>query len=177
MVAAITRTSTSTGVVAPTRVTVPDSSARSSLGWSAGRSSPISSRNRVPPFAHSKTPGRSESAPVNAPRTWPNSADSISVGATAPQSNTTYGRPARGETSWIARASTSLPVPVSPSRSTAAFDAAAFRAAANSRRIATERPTASPNRSSVDSSISSSVLSRRATSAVSPSSMRAPSAR
>jgi len=50
-----------------------DCRARRSLGWIESGSSPISSRNRVPPSATSNLPARCSVAPVNAPRTWPNS--------------------------------------------------------------------------------------------------------
>jgi hypothetical protein len=40
--------------------------------------SPISSRKIVPPCASSNLPRRSATAPVKAPRTWPNSSISIS---------------------------------------------------------------------------------------------------
>ena len=58
--------------------------------------SPISSRNSVPPFAAAKRPMRSRSAPVNAPRTWPNSSLSSSSSGIAPQFTATNGRSARG---------------------------------------------------------------------------------
>ena len=72
----------------------------------------------APPFARSKTPLRVLTAPVNAPRSWPNSSDSSRFGGTAVQSNTTYGARARGPCVWRDSASTSLPVPVSPSMMT-----------------------------------------------------------
>src|ERR1017187_2538211 len=54
-------------------------------GKSTG-SSPISSRNTVPPSAIASKPSFGLVAPVNAPRTWPNSSLSISVGTSDPQS-------------------------------------------------------------------------------------------
>ena len=48
-------------------------------------SSPTSSRNSVPPSACSNQPLRRVTAPVNAPCSWPNSSESISSGAIAPQ--------------------------------------------------------------------------------------------
>ena len=77
-------------------------------------SSPISSRNSVPPCASSKAPLRFETAPVNAPRTWPNSSLSMRFSGMAPQSTGTNGPAARRERPCTARAATSLPVPVSP---------------------------------------------------------------
>ena len=57
-------------------------------------------------------------APVNAPRSWPNSSLSSSASDSAAQLMATSGRAARGEAAWMARASTSLPTPVSPRIST-----------------------------------------------------------
>ncbi len=99
--------------------------------WRAGASaaarrgiSPISSRKSVPPWASSKTPLRSEIAPVKAPRTCPNSSLSTRFSGMAPQSTATKGPSARGEAACSERARTSLPVPVSPSTSTVASVAA-----------------------------------------------------
>jgi hypothetical protein len=47
--------------------------ARSSLTWISLGISLTSSRKRVPPSASSKRPGRLETAPVKAPRSWPKS--------------------------------------------------------------------------------------------------------
>ena len=58
------------------------------------------------------------SAPVKAPRTWPNSSLSTSPAEIAEQFTFTSGRSRRGLRSWIARAISSLPVPVSPRIST-----------------------------------------------------------
>ncbi|MFO0741185.1 MAG: hypothetical protein U0270_35120 [Labilithrix sp.] len=74
----------------------------------------------MPPSASSKAPARWATAPVNAPRSWPKSSLSMSEYVTAPQSTTRNGFAARGEAPAIARARTSLPVPVSPSRRTVA---------------------------------------------------------
>src|ERR1035437_1030675 len=81
-------------------------------------SSPTSSRNSVPPWAASNTPGLDSTAPVNAPRTWPNSSLSKRVSTTAEQLIVTKARPRRGPDWWNARAASSLPLPVSPVRST-----------------------------------------------------------
>ena len=56
----------------------------------------------------------------------------------------TKGRPARGEAPWMAWASNSLPVPVSPSSSTAASLAAARRARRLTSRLAGPLPTKWP---------------------------------
>ena len=68
-----------------------DSSTRSSLGCSSSGSSPISSRKIVPPSAASNAPARAATAPVNAPRAWPNSSPSSRARRSAPQSTTTNG--------------------------------------------------------------------------------------
>ena len=90
------RTSTFTGLVAPTGVNVPSCSTRRSLTCSAGDMSPISSRKNVPPSATSNRPFWSLTAPVNAPRTWPNSALSSRLSLNAEQFCTTNGFLARG---------------------------------------------------------------------------------
>ena len=56
-----------------------------------GAISPISSRNTVPLSATSIRPFLFESAPVNAPRMWPNSSDSRSASGRAPQLTATNG--------------------------------------------------------------------------------------
>ena len=64
------------------------------------------------------------------PRSWPNSSESMRPGGIAPQFTRRNGPEARRERAWIARATTSLPEPVSPSTSTG-----------------TSRPATSPTRS------------------------------
>ncbi len=51
-----------------------------------------SSRKIVPPSASANRPRRLVTAPVNAPRTWPNSSDSRSVSGMAAQLTFTSGR-------------------------------------------------------------------------------------
>ena len=63
-VAAMSRTSTGPGVVAPTGYISPVSSTRSSITCTSGGASPTSSRNSVPPWAARKKPSRSRVAPV-----------------------------------------------------------------------------------------------------------------
>ena len=72
----------------------------------------------MPPSASSNRPCRVITAPVKLPFSWPNSSLSIRLGGTAPQSNTTSSRPRRGDRLWTACATSSLPVPVSPSITT-----------------------------------------------------------
>ena len=75
----------------PTGWISPLSRNRSSFGWTAGSRSPISSRNSVPRSAARMTPGNASTAPVNAPRRWPNSWLSTSSRGTAEQLNGTNG--------------------------------------------------------------------------------------
>ena len=96
--------------------------------------------------ALSKAPTRSAAAPVNAPLTWPNSSDSMSVRGTPARSHTTSGPRARGEARWMASAHSSLPVPVSPSMSTGSSEPATRSSSANSSRMTSERPQQLPER-------------------------------
>ncbi len=89
--------------------------------------SPISSRNTVPPWACSKRPGLSRTAPVKLPRTWPKSSDSSSDSGTPAQLSVEHGACARWLRTWIRRAATSLPTPLSPVMSTLASERAAMR--------------------------------------------------
>ena len=74
-------------------------------------------RRRPPRRARARSP----TAPVNAPRTWPKSSLSRRFSASAPQSTTTNG-PSRARRRVVRspRATSSLPVPVSPWMSTVA---------------------------------------------------------
>ena len=85
---------------------------------------PISSRNSVPPSASSNLPSLRLVAPVKAPCSCPNSSDSRSVSVTAAQLIVMKGAFARGDRRWIAAATSSLPVPRSPSTSTGRGSAA-----------------------------------------------------
>jgi hypothetical protein len=102
--------------------------------------SPTSSRNRVPPLAASTRPGRVACAPVKAPFSWPKSSLSNSVSGRLAQSTTTSGRAARALASCSARATSSLPVPDSPSSSTLAVDGATRATCASIARKAGARP-------------------------------------
>ena len=81
--------------------------------------SPISSSSSVPPSACSNRPRRRTLAPVKAPRSWPNSSLSSSASGMAAQLTAT-NRPLRAEARCSARATRSLPAPVSPWISTTA---------------------------------------------------------
>lgn len=144
-VADSTRTSTDRARSPPTLRTSPRSITRSSLGCRARSRSPISSMSNVPPLACSNTPRRVAMAPVNAPRSCPNSSLSSRFAGTAVQSNTTKGPSARSPCSWIASASTSLPVPVSPSMITPTEERASLSHSGYSRRMARLSPSTRPN--------------------------------
>ena len=83
------------------------------------------SRNSVPVRAASNRPTRSLTAVGNAPRTWPNSADSRCRSVIPAQLRERNGRSALGPCAWRARATSSLPVPLSPRISTGADPGAA----------------------------------------------------
>ena len=109
------RTSTRRGRSSPRRWISPFCSARSSLACTSSGSSPTSSRNRVPPLAASKRPGRSATAPENAPLAWPNSSLSASDSGRAAQFTCTSGLARRRDSRCTRCANSSLPTPVSPS--------------------------------------------------------------
>ena len=104
--------------VPPTRSSSPSCSTRSSLTCRSSDRSPISSRKMVPPVASSNRPTLRLTAPVNAPFSWPKSSLSTRPAEIAPQLTVTIGRSLRALRLWIARAISSLPVPVSPVMST-----------------------------------------------------------
>src|SRR6185503_2814894 len=112
------RTLTGTVRVPPSRSIVRFCSTRSSLTCIDSGTSSMSSRKMVPRSASSKRPGRSLTAPVKAPRSWPNSSDSISVSENRAQLTATNGWCLRRLDWWIRVAVTSLPVPLSPVIST-----------------------------------------------------------
>jgi hypothetical protein len=74
----------------------------------------------VPPLASRKRPGRAVRASVKAPRTWPKSSLSSRLCGTAAQLIATKGPLCRALIPWMARATSSLPVPLSPVTSTVA---------------------------------------------------------
>jgi len=91
---------------------------RSSDACVSGGNSPTSSRKIVPPSAASNRPILRWTAPVNAPFSWPNSSEAISDAGIAAQLTRMKARLARFDRLWMARATSSLPVPVSPRMST-----------------------------------------------------------
>ena len=114
LVAARMRTSTGRFSEVPTGVTSPSCRTRRSFTWVSRLMSPISSRNSVPWLALSNFPLRSAVAPVKAPRTCPNISLSMSSAGMAAQLTWTKERGRRGDSAWMARAISSLPVPRSP---------------------------------------------------------------
>src|SRR5207247_573943 len=97
LVAATTRMSACTSSVPPSRRKRRSCRTRSSFTCIAAFISPISSRKIVPFSATSISPFLFASAPVKAPRMWPNSSDSRSVSGTPPQFNATNGCSRRSE--------------------------------------------------------------------------------
>ena len=94
-------------------------STRSSFACVAGVMSPISSRNSVPPSACSKRPARWRSAPVKAPRSWPNSSRlEQRLGQRRAVHLHERARRRAASRRGSGPATSSLPVPVSPVSST-----------------------------------------------------------
>ena len=94
----------------------------------------------MPWWAASKRPVRLSMAPVNAPRTWPNSSLSSRLSLRAPQLTRTNGRSRRSLSVWTAWAISSLPVPVSPNSSTDALERATWRVVRNTSAMAGLEP-------------------------------------
>ena len=80
------------------------------------------------------------------PFSWPKSSLSISVGEIAPQLTGTNGPCRRRLSSWMVRATTSLPDPLSPDTSTLALLGAMRPMSSPSFSIGSERPTMPANR-------------------------------
>ena len=110
----MTRASMAISSVPPSRKKRRSCSTRSRSICSLGEMSPISSRKMVPDPASSNLPRLRAKAPVKAPRSCPNSSDSSRVSARAAQDSPTNGSPARPPAWWMARAMSSLPVPLAP---------------------------------------------------------------
>ena len=99
----------------------------------------------MPASPASKEPIFFSRAPVKAPRSCPKSSLSIRFGLMAPQSTTTKGPSFRRERSWSARATSSLPVPVSPTMTTVESTGAMRVMSPKASRIAGLVPTRSPH--------------------------------
>ncbi len=120
-VAASTRTSTCFVSAPPTRSKADSCRTRSTFACADRLISPTSSRKSEPPSASSNLPMRWETAPVKDPFSWPKSSLSMRSSGIAAQFTSTKGSPARFESSWSLRATSSLPVPFSPMIRTRAF--------------------------------------------------------
>ena len=120
----MTRTSTCTCRVPPIGSTVRSCKTRSSLTCISSDISPISSKKMVPPWANSKRPIRSATAPVKEPFLWPKSSLSSKSFGMAAQLIGTKFAPQRSDWSCNKRAKSSLPVPLSPVIMTVALELA-----------------------------------------------------
>ena len=114
LVAAMIRTSTGLDCSPPTGRTSFCSITCNNFTCSARGSSPISSRKMVPPSASKNSPFLALSAPVNEPRVWPKNSLSTRLSGMAPQLTGIKWPSARGLCWCIKRATTPLPVPLSP---------------------------------------------------------------
>ena len=80
---------------------------------------------------------------MNAPFSWPNSSLSSRVSVSAPQLTLMNGPIARLLSRWIARATSSLPVPLSPAMNTVVSLAATFSTVRRTASIRSPAPTSS----------------------------------
>ena len=119
----------------------------------------------MPPCASSNTPVRSADAPVNAPRLCPNSSDSTRSSGSAAQFSVQNILCRRELPRWIARATSSLPLPLSPSISTANGAAAARATLCRSSAITGVRPSSSPGPLRASASVASTAASSGAVAA------------
>ena len=124
----------------PTGVTTRPSIARRILPCIAAGISPISSRKSVPSPASRNAPARSAVAPVKEPLMCPKSSLSSKSAGIAAQLTATKGFALRRPCSCRARATSSLPVPVSPRIKTVASLSAARPIVFCTRRIASLEP-------------------------------------
>jgi hypothetical protein len=100
----------------------------------------------VPSPAETRMPERSDWAPVKAPFTWPKSSLSSTPSFSAAQLTGRKGAPARVLRRWSARATSSLPVPLSPVMRTVVRLGATFSTRPHTAFIAWLSPTHSPPR-------------------------------
>ena len=115
-------------------------SARRSFTCTCSGSSPTSSRKSVPEPDTSKSPALASTAPVKLPFSWPKSSLSMSPSGMAPQLMATKGWSRRSLRPWMVRATTSLPVPLSPVTSTVVRVGASFSTSWRTSRMAGESP-------------------------------------
>ncbi len=95
----------------------------------------------MPPSASSKRPAREYTAPVKEPFSWPKSSLSSSVSGSAAQATFTKGLLRLGLFWCSAWAKSSLPVPLSPRRSTDDVEGATCRTVLNADSISGLSPT------------------------------------
>ena len=107
------------------------------------------------PSASSKRPSRRATAPVKDPFSCPNSSDSRTPCASAAQFTFTNGLDSRALLMWMARATISLPVPVSPRKRTVAVVCATCSTRASTSRRAGESPTMAPKSNAPCASLAS----------------------
>ena len=140
LVAAMSLGCAGRGLPSPSRVTCPRSRTRRSCRWRSRSRFAISSRKSVPPWACSKTPAWSSTAPVYEPRREPKRCDGRSALGTVERSVTTRGplAPERGCSTCSARKL--LPVPVSPWTSTGSGERASTPSFCRSSLIPGARP-------------------------------------
>ena len=112
----------------------------------------------MPRSAAWKRPGLVATAPVNAPRTWPNSSDSSRFSGMAPQLMVTNGPLARCDRLCSSRAISSLPVPVSPVISTEMSVAATFWTLRKTSCMRGDEPRISPKRMLLDAALQRAVV-------------------
>jgi len=105
--------------------------------------SAISSRKTVPPSAASSLPILRAYAPVKAPFSWPNSSLSSRPSGMPAQLMATNGLSARRLWEWMLRATSSLPVPLSPRISTVESVGAILRTRPSTERMAADGATTS----------------------------------
>ena len=126
----------------------------------------------MPPSANSKRPSRRCCAPVKAPFSCPKSSEAIKARGIAAQLTAMNARAERLERRWMARAMSSLPVPVSPVMSTVESLLATLDTRANTAVSAGDPPTISSNIEALSTSSRSATFSCRSlSSAVFRSSM------
>ena len=140
LVAATTRRSSRRVTFSPTFRISPSCSVRSSFACARGDNSPTSSRNTVPPDEASSRPRRDCTAPVKAPLACPKSSVSMRSSLNVAQLTAANISSRRGPSSCRARATSSLPVPLSPSISTGNGAAAALLTSSRSATITALSP-------------------------------------
>ncbi len=143
-VAQTVRVSTAISSRPPTLWMMPPWRKRSNLTWRLTGNSPISSRKSVPLWAYCNFPCTVALAPVNAPRSWPKNSDSRRFSGMAPQLIGINGPFLRKLASWMARATSSLPVPLSPVIKIGTSETATFRIVAKTACISGHCPSIPP---------------------------------